>query len=96
MILDRIALILAIVGGAAALWFLYRRSQALPMTLITDSDTTLDLPTENCEENAEGTETTEDDENTEEETDNGKKQGQVRFKERTLCTCHRDSRHHWS
>ena len=68
---SQLVAILAIVGGAAALWFLYRRSQALPMTLINDSDTTLDLPTENCEENAEGTETTEDDENTEEETDNG-------------------------
>ena len=68
---SQLVAILAIVGGATALWFLYRRSQALPMTLITDSDTTLDLPTENREENAEETETTEDDENTEEETDNG-------------------------
>ena len=68
---SQLVAILAIVGGATALWFLYRRSQALPMTLITDSDTTLDLPTENCEENAEETETTEDNKNPEEETDNG-------------------------
>lgn len=68
---SQLVAILAIVGGALALWFLRRRAQALPMTLTADGDTTLDLPAESGEENAEETETAEDDKTPEEETDNG-------------------------
>ncbi len=38
--------ILAILGGAIALWLLHHRAQALPKVLTVDADTTLDLPVE--------------------------------------------------
>lgn len=60
---SQLVAILAIIGGVLGLWFLHRRAQALPKTLIADSDTTLDLPDETTEEN--------DTKPQEEETDNG-------------------------
>lgn len=45
---SQLVAILAVVGGGLALWFLYRRTQALPKALITD-DSTLDLKAEDEE-----------------------------------------------
>ncbi len=72
---SQLVAILAIVGGVLGLWFLHRRAQALPKTLLADGDTTLDLPTEDGEKTEEETETnadeSADEEIPEEETDNG-------------------------
>ena len=60
---SQLVAILAILGGTLALWFLNRRAQALPKTLVTDGDATLDLPAETDKET--------DTKTLEEETDNG-------------------------
>lgn len=43
---SQLVAIIAIIGGALGLYFLQRRAQALPKTLTTVVDSTLDLPTE--------------------------------------------------
>ncbi len=63
---SRLVAILAIVGGVAGLWFLHRRAQALPKTLLADGDSTLDMPAENS-----ASQDTIQDIIPEEETDNG-------------------------
>ena len=71
---SQLVAILAILGGVIGLWFLYRRAQALPKSLIADSESTLDLPTEALEEEApaeETPDTKEAEEASKEDTNNG-------------------------
>ncbi len=70
---SQLVAILAILGGVIGLWFLKRRSQALPKTLVADGDTTLDLPAESDKEISEEKTTDEQpkEDTQEEETDNG-------------------------